>query len=92
MLYADFTIIFVNNNKIVAHFLIYYREKVYTFREINRVYRKPYGTPCLISIIMAVNLVTSFTLFYLAHDRLGVNALSLVIICNCALESLFRKN
>ena len=40
MLYADFTIIFVNTYKIVAHFHIYYREKVYIIIQKNRICHK----------------------------------------------------
>ena len=88
MLYADFTIIFVNTYKIVAHFHIYYREKVYIFLQKNRICHK-LGHILLVSF---GKLVAGFALFNLANTRLGVNALPLVIIGNCALESLFRKN
>lgn len=96
MLYADLTIFFVNVVQIVAHFHIKYREKVYIFRQLQISSRKHHSCHTVMFsayiYLRGKRLVAGLTLGYLAHNRLGVNALTLVIVRNGTLERLLCKN
>lgn len=90
MLYADLTIFFVNVVQIVAHFHIKYREKVYIFGSYKsqKAENTTAVTLCcfLLIYLRGKLLVAGLALGDFAHDRLGVNTLTLVIVRNGALE------
>lgn len=97
MLYADLTIFFVNVVQIVAHFHIKHREKVYTFGSYkyqkNRKHHSCHTVMFSAYIYLrGKRLVAGLALRDLAHNRLGVNALTLVIVRNGTLERLLCKN